>query len=211
MQNIERFEEVYRYIGDTLSKKTLSLYINKLKQENEQGYDKIYYKGYNHELTFYFKNGKLSRKTGPVIDIKTKVFHYSATWYSYQVWINNNKLITYSSAYLAYTKNTYDKLKDYSYNDEIPKYFESFEFKKIDDSKTKKYHRLISPANVTYHEDGVSEGWYINDNEYLYEEFCIMSKCLDFVNKMRRKMWEKRLEEYLYRDLAKMVVKYILL
>jgi len=176
-------KELYKFIKDTLSRKTLTTYINDLQIDN----DKIFYKGYNNELTFYIKNNKLlSEFNRPVIEIKTKVFDKVTSWYCYKVWFINNKIISYSSAYKVYDKESFDKLEDYSYNDEIPKYFETFEYKKLDECERPIYHRIISPSSVTYHNNNVSKIWYLNGDEYFYEDFCIMRNCLKAINKMKK-------------------------
>ena len=174
-------KELNKNIKDTLSRKILTTYLNDLQIDH----DKIFYIGCNNELTFYIKNNKLFKDTNePVIEIKTKVFGKITNWYCYKVWFINNKIISYSSAYKAY-----DEL---SYNEDIPKYFESFDFKKIDECGNPIYHRIVSPASATYHNNDVSKVWYLNGDEYFYEDFCVMRKCLEAINKMKKLIGNKK-------------------
>lgn len=203
--------QIYYLINNQFMYDTFIYYVDDATcKYDEKGYQKISYKNCNTDITIFFKNNKLCKSIGPVIDIKKKVLKKNTKWTHFRVWFYGNKATYYFSSYDLYTRETYDRNKDYSYDENVQKSFECFEYKCLKNSLFE-FHKLYTPSIITlFSGEKIQKCWYINDTEYSYEEFKLLKLCLRVINNMKRKMWNKRLESYLYNDLTKIIIPYIL-
>lgn len=178
--------EMKRQIIYVAKSELIEKYMDYLRVESENNLTKVFYKDPQFECIFYFKNELLHNYGNPAVNIFSLLSRKRETlWFSLEEWYLNGKKfnpIGPSSRHTIYTD--YDKIDRRGFSE----YYTNEEGG---------YHRIDGPAFIEKYIGGDnSDGFYINDCYYQDEEdFRIMLRCIEFINKTRRSMIEKILKK----------------
>lgn len=199
-------DQIYT-VGDDYN---IASYLTHFLADKQGDCVKVYYTTPSFIGEFFFKDGLLHKEDGPAVDFKIRRTTIICRWHHYQRWMlkgeteSKDNLVIRSSMYMI---DDYDPNIDYKFDSTRKKLYENLEYRNKDGF----IHRDNGPAIIKRYENNVSYYWWINDQEYSYEDYKVILTCLRVIKKLKKNVVKNVLydSKLVCKDVAGLVSKFV--